>query len=1035
MRKILHQGATIAAIVALLLAAEGTRTLAAGTTGSIYGTLTDTAGARLANVSVSAAAPSYATKTLTGANGFYSLIGLPPDTYAMTFSKTGYAVASRPGITVTQGQSQNVSVSLETQPRSLGQVTVRGATALMQPTQTSSTYTVVPKQIDALNGVPQQIFEGAVITSLPGVFTDSSGAIIIRGGATNEVGYQLDGVENTEPVTGQFINSLALNGVSRLVVSTGGYDVSNGNTNAGIVNVVAKRGSYPGSGGVTGALNAADFQHTLGFDYGSSSPNNRFSYYYSFRGIRQSAIYGDGQTYPVLYGATQITSGDDNLFNFYYHFGNNNSNELQYFADFGNNLFNGNWGLDPTKTPYASNNLANRIITGLGSGLFNTSSFSAVDAVLPFPGQAGLRQMTGFFDHEDENHTVQKINFKHQFNPESFGEVQVFRTLSVVNFVRPWNGGVLSDSFEFAPSTNTGVGFDYNNQINSQNLLGIGGETIFTKPNLYANAPTSALFQVPLECGSVCASLGLTGVFNPARPQGYVDKLQMAQGFAAVGPLPWLPDSSSQVTDNLHRSNVWIKDEFRPTDKWTIVAGLRWDQEVFGFPSNVPQLNVQYFVNPAGNFVDVPGPVIGTDVSRPSQVSPRVAIAFQASSRDNFRASYGRNIEFVPMVSVESRWRVDPALQGCTIASSCFTPLPGYSPTCVNGVDPAAANAPCNAINNLYQQIQEDLNTHAVAQFSPVKPQTATNADFSWTHQWAGGIETRITPYYRKGRNYVVTNTPILFTLPGGTPVFGTSRQSNAGINQSTGIEFAASRQVSFGLSSLLSVTYDNTLANYNSDFFPTTNEAALLAGHLFHVDYIPAIQATANFEYVTRNGWKVIATLPFVSGFRYGVGTKTFVFGPDGKTPEYVLNTNLAESALGNSAASSAYYFTDPANPGTIEHPNITGSRGTPEGPDPGSLRGPEILTMNITLAHTIGNGEVGIFANNLLGNYTGGSPFTSSTYVNNGLGGFGPGSGNPNAFLLATQPYIFGRKPNSYISYPTGGARLYTFYYSAKI
>ncbi|HZV79613.1 MAG TPA: TonB-dependent receptor [Candidatus Binatus sp.] len=1038
MRAILHMGATAAAIVTLVLAVEATMTLAAGTTGSIYGTVTDQSGARLADVSVSAAAPSYTAKTVTNANGFYSLLGLPPDTYALTFSRQGYAIETRAGVTVTQDQSQNMSVALTKQPRTIGQVTVRGAASLMQPTQTSSTYTVVPKQIDALVGVPQQIFEGAVLTSLPGVFTDNAGGIIIRGGETNEVGYQLDGVENTEPVTGQFINSLALNGVARLVVSTGGYDVANGNTNAGIVNVVAKRGSYPGFGDVTVALNSPNFQHTFGFDYGSATPDNHFSYYFSFRGIRQSLIYGDGSTFPVLYGATQITSGNDDLFNFYYHFGNNNANEIQYFADIGSNLFNANWGLDFNVTPYASNNNADRIVTGLGSGLFPFAppDFSAVDTVMPFPGQAALRQMTGYFDNENENHTIQKINFKHQFGANSFGEVQVFRTQSYVHFLFPWDGGVFRDDFEFADSTNSGIGFDYSNQINAQNLVSVGGETIFTKPSFYANIPTSTLFQTPLECGQSCAQLGLTSVFNPNMPQGYVAPLQRAQGFAPVGPLPLLPDSSSQVIDNLHRSNAWIKDEFRPNDKWTVVAGVRWDQEVYEFPNNIPELNLQYFVDPVtGNFVDVPGPTIGKNVSQPSQVSPRIAVSFQANPRDIFRASYGRNIEFVPMVDIESRWNIPASSRNCTIANGCFTPLPGFSPTCFNGVDPANANAACNGISNLYQQTQEDLNTHAVAQFSPVQPQTATNADFSWTHEFNGNVELRVTPYYRKGQNYVVGNTPILFTLPGGTPVFGTTRNSNAGINQSTGVELAVSRQLPIGLSSLISATYDNTLANYDSDFFPTVNEAALLAGHLFHVDYIPFVQATANFDYVSRTGWKVIADFPFESGYLYGVGTKTFVFGPNGTTPEYVLNTDLAQNQIGNDPAASAYYFTDPTNPGTIEHPNIVASRGTAEGPDPGSLRAPAILTLNLTVAHTLGNGEVGIFANNLLGNYTAPFPFSVTNYVPQGMGGYGPGSGLANPFLKATEPYQFDLNPTSYITYPTGSARFYTFYYTLKI
>ena len=1020
MRTILQLGAITAAVSLLLGVGEATRTLAAGTTGTIYGAVSDTNGVKIADVAVSATAPSYATKTVTGANGAYAVIGLPPDTYLMTFSKSGFQTATRAGVTVTQDQSQEVSVVLERQLKTLAQVPVRGVMSLMQPSQTASTYTVTGKQTDVLNGVPQQIFEGAVIGSLPGVFFDNGGGILIRGGALNEVGYQLDGVENTEPVTGQFINSLALNGVSRLVLSTGGYDVSNGNTNAGIVNVVAKRGSYPGIGQFTASVNAPNFQHTTGVEYGSSTPDNRFSYYYSFRGIRQTLIAGDGKVmYPTLFGATQDTSGNDNLFNFYYHFGNNNQNELQYFADFGDNLFNRNYGIDPTITPYTSNNTFDRIITGLGG--FLDPGYSLVDSLLPFPGQAGLRQMTGYWDHEDENHTIQKINFKHQFSPTSFAELTGFRTQSFVNFLLPWNGGTLNANFQFTTSDNRGIGFDYNNQINSQNLISVGGETIFTKPNLYANAPASALFQTPLECGSICAAVGFTGVFNPAMPQGYVSKIQQEQGFPPVGPLATLPDSSSLVTSNLHRSNAWIKDEFRPSDRWTIVAGLRWDQEVFDFPSNLAALNTQYIVDTSGNFVEVPGPTIGTNVSRPSMVSPRIAATYQASAHDNFRASYGRNIEFVPMASVESLWNIPTSLKNCTIASGCFMPLPGFGTT--------------NNITNLYQQTIEDLNTHAIAQFSPVQPQTATNADFSWTHDFGNGIETRFTPYYRKGQNYVVGNTPILFTLPGNVPVFGTTRNSNAGINQSTGLEFAASRQVAYGLSSLISVSYDNTLANYNSDFFPTTNEAALLLGHLYHVSYIPWVQATANFNYVTRNGWKFIATFPYESGYRFGVGTKTFVFSPTTGQPEQVLNTDLAEALLGNSPAASAYYFTDPANQGTVEHPNITASRGTHEGADPGTLIGPQIVTANFTIAKEIGNGEIGVFANDLFGNYSAASPFTTSNYVPNGLGLYGPGSGNASAFLKATQPYVFDLNPGSYITYPDGNARLFTFYYTTKI
>ncbi len=237
-----------------------------------------------------------------------------------------------------------------------------------------------------------------------------------------------------------------------------------------------------------------------------------------------------------------------------------------------------------------------------------------------------------------------------------------------------------------------------------------------------------------------------------------------------------------------------------------------------------------------------------------------------------------------------------------------------------------------NHVTNLYQQVMLDLTTNNFAQYTPLLPQTAVNYDFSYEHEFGQGIEMRITPYYRKGSNYFVGNQPLLFLLPSGTPVFGPLKQQNAGINENTGVEFALQRNATYGFSGLLDATYDNTLANYDSDFFPTVNAAALAADHFYHVTYVAPVSGTFNLVYNTPGGFHASTTMSYVSGYRYGVGKKTFVFGANGQ-PEQVLNTDLA------STPSQAYYFTDLTNPGTIENPNITASRGTPEGDDPGTL------------------------------------------------------------------------------------------------
>lgn len=1006
MPKSLKRLSTVMAFIMLFVICQVTKTLA-GTTGSIDGTVTDSAGHPVAAANVAAVAPSYRAQTVTGANGFFALNGLPPDTYALTFSKPGYQTQTVPGITINQDQTYTQNIALASEVvKTLSRVLVRGATALVQPTLTVNQYTINPQSVQNITGTPQNISETAVLNALPGITTDNAGYPIIRGGAENDEGFELEGIDATEPVTGQFINSLTLNGVGRLQLSTGGYDVSEGNTNSGVVNVVIKRGAYPGGGEATARTNSPNFDHRLTFDYGNATPDNRFSYYFSYNGLRDEPVYGDTKTFlPRLLGATSFDSGDDTVVNLFYHWGANNSNELQYFGDTGASLFNLEFGFNPAITPYATNNGVNQQL--FGSAIFLTPMF---------PGQAGLFQNTNYPDHEDENHVIQKINFKHQFSPSSFGEFRVTRAQSVVNFLLPWDGGALADLYEFDGSDNKGVAFDYNNQLNNQHELSFGGETIFTRPFFAIAIPSSTLFTSPLEQSA------------PNNPAGYV------LGLGGTGPLTLLPDNASHITDPIHRSNLYVKDRWTPTSRLTLVAGLRWDQEILELPANASAQNMFYVVQAStGNYIDTPGQPLTSDVTRPSQISPRVAVSYELNSRDVLKSSYGKFIEYTPLSNIENTYVVDPAAYNCTIANGCFKALPGGpgTPTCCT-----------NNVTTLAQQIIEDLNKNNFAQFTPVRPQRATSIDFSWEHDFGNGLQMKISPYYRKGTDYVVASTPLLFNLPDGTSVFGSPRESNAGVNKNTGVEFALDRTATYGWSGFIHATYDNTLANYNSDFFPSVNQAAVDLGHFFHVNYLAPVTATLNLNYNTHSGLHIIGTFPYESGYHYGVGKHTFIYLPTGPNgglqPQEVLNTDLAEAALGNNQFTSSYYFTDPSNPGTILSPNISGSRGTNEGNDPGSITGPARMYANITIAQDLGltqkRLQVGVHVTNLFGNYSNAVVGGNSRYRNNGIGGFAPNSGHKNGFLAANEPYQFDRSPFPYENEPTGQARTWTFYLNAR-
>ena len=1025
----------------------------AATTGAISGIVNDAAGHAIADAAVSATAPSYTARTVTGSNGFYAVNGLPVDTYVLSFSKQGFQTLSIPGVTVTQDQNRRVDVVLQTGLKTLERITVRSTTSLVQPTVTSSSYVVNSRTTDTINGTPQDLNGFAVFNSLPGVTTDNFGYPTIRAGSENDVGYQLDGIDNTDPVTGQFLNAATLNGARSVQLATGGYDVATGNTNSGVINEVIKRGAYPGNGQITFRVGAPTYNHELSVEYGSATADNKFSYYFSFGGQRTATDYGDRHTLlPLQVAQLDYDTLNDFVGNFFYRWGRDNRNELQILSQLSGQTFSFGYLVKPSNIPYATLNgnvQAGSDVLGIGVPLSNFITL--------YPGQAAVNQFTNVADDQTFNSTIDKINYKRQFNPSSFADITLFRTSENLIFRYPYNAGSFTDTYQDLDTLGLGVQFDYDNQIDSHHEIGFGGGDTYYKSLFLLEFPSFEPFVEPLE-GIGCPQLlplgsGVGGC--------YIGPLNAALNTALsttlptggpLAPLKTFADSTSFTDAPIHRYDFYVKDRWQPSDAVTVTAGLRYDQEVVSLQKDAAAQNVSYYTDDSGNVIELPGQTLGRDITQPSQVSPRLALAFKLGSRDAIRASVGENIEFEPETGIQDSYRIDPSLANCSIASGCFVTLPGYSPTCVNGIDPANSNAPCNSFSNLATQLLADLNTNNFASFTPVKPQRAVNYDFSYEHDFGNGLDAKITPYYRYGWDYVVFSSQLLpIHLPSGTPVFGPARAINAGINKNTGVEFELQKQAQFGFSGFLSATYDNTLANYDSDFFPSANSAALAAGHLFRVSYVAPLIANLVIAYDSRQGLHASLDVPYESGYPYGVGKKTFVFlpcgsvpgctgDPTGNVPVQVLNTDLAANT-----PSEAYYFTDPTNPGTILAPNITASRGTPEGDDPGSLHAPSALIVNASISHDVGNGpnkfRVGVRVQNLAGNYTSAFPRNNQYWVPNGLGGFGPGSGiNTNACppgivnAFGCEPFQNNFSPFTYENEATGSPRIYTFFVNAK-
>ena len=1047
----------MAAFAVVVFTLSATVTASAGTTGGIQGFITDAQGHPIARVSVSAVSPSAHTATTSTANGFYSLNGLPPDTYKVSFAKDGYVTQTVSGVTTVQDQSTIVNGHLQADVRTLARVAVRSSTTLIQPTVTASTYVVDQQRFQALQGTPQDQNGTQMLGYLPGVTVDNTGTPTIRAGQQNDIGFTYDGVPQVDPGIGGVFNQFSLNGTKSVELSTGGYDVSAGNTNSGVINQVIKRGSYPGQGQTTIRVLSPYFGHELSFDYGGAAPDGRYSYYVAFGGFNDAQAYGDGSTtLPLLLGYTTFNTGYDDVLNLFYHFGDTGKDEVQFLANLSGNTSPQDYLVSPPVAPYAPHNGDVQSASdpfGLCSASLappypacNTSILQS-NYITLFPGQVAYDQNTGAPDTFTFNSVIEKLNFKHQFSPSSFAEAMLYRAGQNLVVNQPYHTGSFSDFFANVQSLGFGEAFDYANQVNSSNEVSLGASAVYFSSDDYgAVAPSLEPTVEPLEdlgCPQIAAAIAAgklvpTGNFlsTPGVGGCYIAPLNaalnqygVAHGLGTFGlptdaahaPLDTYANDFEYITEPLHRYDAWVKDRFQPSQRLTVTFGVRWDQEFIAMPADAAARNTTYYINDAGQVVTVPGQPIGTDVTQPSQVSPRVAASYQLDARDVIRFSYGKNIEFAPLYGIERPFQVPVGLQNCTIANGCFHALPGYGST--------------NFVSNLYQQVTLDLTTNLNAQYGNVVPERAINYDFSFSHDFGNSFELRVTPYYRKGTNYAISNQPLLFTLKtSGKPVFGPSQQESSGINESTGVELALQRTAQFGLSGLLDATYDNTLANYDGDWFPNVNNAALAAGHFFHVTYVAPLVGTLNLAYNTRSGWQALATVGYESGYRYGVGRWTYVFVNG--APVQVLNTDLAQTS------SQAYYFTNPSNPGTIQSPNIIASRGTPEGGDPGTLFTPAVALVNMTLAHSIGvanKADVGVRVQNLFGNYTPTQVPANLYYVPLGNGGFGPDSGvNTNACAphqsFGCEPFMYDQSKYPYEYELDGPPRVYTFFLSVK-
>jgi Carboxypeptidase regulatory-like domain len=216
------------------------------------------------------------------------------------------------------------------------------------------------------------------------------------------------------------------------------------------------------------------------------------------------------------------------------------------------------------------------------------------------------------------------------------------------------------------------------------------------------------------------------------------------------------------------------------------------------------------------------------------------------------------------------------------------------------------------------------------APFVPLAPEVGRNQTYSF--EGGGRTQVRVT-YYASDEINRIDVLPYNFrsSIASGESPDGVGVPTNAGELRAHGFELYVKRG-GFELTANTVRAYSSSASQFA---FNDLNAAAVAAGHLFPVGYVPDLTATLSYEIdLDRRRLRVTPLLSYESGYPYGNGTMIWIFNPVTNKPEQVPNDNYYNPGY------NYYFLENPAQPYNATTNPYVASLGTTEGSDPNTLR-----------------------------------------------------------------------------------------------
>ena len=225
-------------LVAGLLALFTVGAWGQGTSGNVFGTVTDKSGAAVPGATVTVTDINKGTKftTTTNASGNYTVTQLVPDPYTVTVEAKGFQKFVQTNVTVQADAGVKVDTAL-----TVGQVSqtveVTSAPPLLKTDRAEVASTLNARQVTDIPVVNrnftdlQLMLPGAVQLGWNHASSENpqrSAQINVNGQSFSGTDYLLDGTDNRDPILGIIVINPNLDAVQEVKMSTGDYDAEFG---------------------------------------------------------------------------------------------------------------------------------------------------------------------------------------------------------------------------------------------------------------------------------------------------------------------------------------------------------------------------------------------------------------------------------------------------------------------------------------------------------------------------------------------------------------------------------------------------------------------------------------------------------------------------------------------------------------------------------------------------------------------------------------------------------------------------------------